>query len=1084
MIPAHIIQDILERAPIEDVIASFIPDLKKKGSSYTACCPFHTESTPSFHVAPVKGFYKCFGCGKGGNSVSFLMEHKHWSFPESIKWLADKYGILIVEEEQSPEQVAKLNQREELLKMYAWAADEYRKALAENLSVEDSKEINDRFTPDQIAYWGIGYAPAGWDFLTKHLKIKNYKEEFLENCGLIVISEKKGSHIYDKFRQRLMFPVMDHTGRTITFAGRDLSGPHADPKTAPAKWMNGPDTLLYKKEKVLFGLYQAVPHIRNRGYAIVVEGNGDVAHMHLDHVNQPNTVAAMGTALTRDQILLLKRHTDTVYLLFDGDKAGYTALLKNAMLCLKEQMHVYCAILPVNKDPEDFFIEGMHPKTDGRSSVHASLWMESEKKNFIIWRAQFFIDTLTDDPIIKRDAVTGIGDLLIDLADDLKTSYVKDIAKLSKKRISEQDINRYLTSTKKVDTAPEHKFPKEIDRDTAENHGFYSLNNSYKFKDGDDFKEKTNFIMKPIFHILNSTNPRRVYQFVNNRGFSATIDLDMTQLVSIQAFKKKVEGIGNLVFEGTDYHMTRLKKWLYENTLTCKEIENMGWQKEGFFAWANGITTLDGLFHPIDDFGRVSFKDKNYYLAAFSEIHIDDKEAYPAERRFRYREEGEISIEDWSDLFMKVYKANGRISFCYYLATLFRDHIMRVNKKFPLLNYFGPRGTGKNYLARSILYLFGDPQGMPNLHNLTKASFSDHVRTFSNAIAVFDEYKNHLDKDIFEMIKGLHEGEGRTRTNMETFKKETTEVNSAVIIMGQEKPTADPAMFQRVIFCQFHKDKYTEEEEKDYERLNKVEEKGISHITHKLLQHRSYFIKNIYEETKQIMADFRLHKEASKVATRNMQHYALMLASYKLISLRETLPVSVADMSKTIIQVMVEHYHQQQSSSELNEFWDLIESLFDEEKIIDGWHFRIRHTHAIDTNAGLVTLPDGQTKVLCIKFNVLSKLYTEHGRRMGLSVLPKSSLESYLKNSNAFLAHAKAVKFTLQDRDPGDGRYRTRSGTTSSMCFDYDLLKINLIREDEDRPALAPHNVVPLNSQLPEDAQMELNMRDIQRADF
>lgn len=1060
MISRTTIDSIYDRADITDVIGSFVT-LKKHGHTYTACCPFHDEKTPSFNVNPVKGIYKCFGCGKGGNSaVSFLMDNQGMTYPDALRWLADKYNITVEAEEQTPEQQKVMDQREQFHEIYTWAAQRYAEALVKDgyKETEQVQYILSRFNPEQVDYWQIGYAPAGWDYLTNLARERKYKREFLVKSMLFREREQKGGGIYDFNRDRMMIPVHDTRGRVISFAGRDVSTEKSEHNIA--KWQNGSETLIYNKDRVLFGLYQAAKSIKEKDRAIIVEGNGDVIHMH--SIGATHTICSMGTSTTDSQFHLLSKYTKNITLLYDGDAAGRKALYRNGKKAVEMGMKVRCAIIPDEQDPEDFFYD----------SLSFNTWMSANEKDFILMVADEAMADIGNDPGKKREAIITISELVRHMDDMDQDIYIAQVVKESKGKVAKKNITDQVKAIIPVEVDHEQKalFPEGVDANAAERWGFFEHKNRYEFRnDKGTWVDMTNFIMRPIFHVISLTDSRRVYELLNERGYRVVVDLDMQEMTSLQAFKKNVEGRGNYLFKGSDQHMMKLKSWLYDNTPTCYEIPVLGWQKEGFFAWANGISTPEGIFQPVDDYGRVSFKDKNYYIPAFSLIYLEDKTMYSAERKFKY-EERDVKLGDWMELFMKVYGDNGRLAFSFWCGAIFRDHIFKLFNNFPLLNFFGPKGTGKNQLAYSLGYLYGEFQTPYNLHNGTKAGFSEHMQQFSNALPILDEYKNSLDYEKIENLKSIHDGIGRMRMNMSRgMKKETTAVNSAAIMMGQEMPTADIALFSRVIFVQFKKTTFNSKEKKLFGELEKMQEKGLSQFTAMMIQHRSHFVKSFYREHEVALSELMAMEGTEIVEDRMARHYATLLASYRtLAKVQPEVDMGDGVMLKVIYENMMSQASQMSRSDELGIFWNIVEALFDDQKLIQDWHFKVQMMHAIKTNQGERQFDP--TEVLCLKFNSVAKTYAEHVRRMGENALPVDTLKYYLENRPEFMGVAKAVKFTLKERDMATGEPLIKQQTTSAYCFDYKRLGINLHRDNEEGTGqVFPHKIdEPLPPQVKE----------------
>ena len=349
MIDHATIDRIFAAADIVDIVGDYVT-LKRKGANYQACCPFHNEKTPSFVVSPAKGMFKCFGCGKGGNAVTFIMEQENVSYPEALKIVAKRYGIEVEEREQTEEEVRRNNDRESMFALNGWAAEYFSKYLLANpegksigLSYFSQKR---GFTDATIKKFGLGFCSAEGDAMSQAALAAGYKEEFLLSTGLALKSERDG-RLRDRFRDRVMFPVHNISGRVVAFGGRTLRT-----DKSVAKYQNSPESEIYSKKRELYGLYFAKKAIQQMDFAIMVEGYTDVISMHQAGVE--NVVASSGTSLTVEQIQLLHRFTRNITVIYDGDAAGLKASLRGIDLILKEGMNVRVVLLPAEDDPDSF----------------------------------------------------------------------------------------------------------------------------------------------------------------------------------------------------------------------------------------------------------------------------------------------------------------------------------------------------------------------------------------------------------------------------------------------------------------------------------------------------------------------------------------------------------------------------------------------------------------------------------------------------------------------------------------------------------------------------------------------------------
>jgi len=391
------IDTVFETARVEEVIGDFV-QLKRAGSNFKGLSPFSDERSPSFMVSPVKQIWKDFSSGKGGNSVAFLMEHEHFTYPEAIRYLAKKYNIEIEETERSDEEKAEANEKESMYLVSEFAKRYFHDILLNN---EEGQAIGysyfkERgFTSETIKKFELGYSPESWDALTKEALGKGYKLEYLDKTGLTIVKEDKQ---FDRFKGRVMFPIQSMSGRTLGFGGRILTN---DKKAA--KYLNSPESDIYHKSKVLYGIFHAKQAIAKQDVCYLVEGYTDVIQFHQAGIE--NTVSSSGTALTPDQIRLVNRLTKNITVLFDGDAAGLRASIRGIDLILEEGMNVKVCTFPDGEDPDSF----------ARKNSHDDLvrYLDLNSKDFIQFKASLLMDEGKNDPVKKagliRDMVTSIS---------------------------------------------------------------------------------------------------------------------------------------------------------------------------------------------------------------------------------------------------------------------------------------------------------------------------------------------------------------------------------------------------------------------------------------------------------------------------------------------------------------------------------------------------------------------------------------------------------------------------------------------------------------------------------------------------
>lgn len=418
MIDSHTVDRIYAAADIVDIISDYVT-LKKKGVNYQACCPFHNEKTPSFVVSPSKGVYKCFGCGKGGNAVTFVMEHEGVSYPEALKIVAKRYGIEIQEREQTEEDVRRNNDRESMFALNGWAAEYFAKYMlssTEGRSVGLSYFSQKRgFTEATIRKFGLGFCSSEGNAMTMAALSAGYKQEFLTSTGLSLVREGDGK-LRDRFRDRVIFPVHNISGRVVAFGGRTLRT-----DKSVAKYQNSPESEIYSKKRELYGLYFAKKAIQQQDYAIMVEGYTDVISMHQAGVE--NVVASSGTSLTTEQIQLLHRFTRNITVIYDGDSAGIHASLRGIDMILKEGMNVRVVLLPPEHDPDSF--------ARAHTADQVREYIRENEEDFLTFKAKLMLADAGKDPIKRSAVISDMVQSIVQIPDSIQRSvYIKDCARI------------------------------------------------------------------------------------------------------------------------------------------------------------------------------------------------------------------------------------------------------------------------------------------------------------------------------------------------------------------------------------------------------------------------------------------------------------------------------------------------------------------------------------------------------------------------------------------------------------------------------------------------------------------------------
>ena len=454
MIDQTTIQSILETAHVEEVIGDFV-SLKKRGANYLGLCPFHNEKTPSFSVSPARGIYKCFGCGKAGNVVNFVMEHEHYSYPEALKYLAKRYSIDIEEEEMTPEKQQELDERESLFAANTFINQYFIRNLFES---EEGKAIGlsyfkqRDFRESTIREFGLGYAHESWDDYTREALKNGFKKEVLIKTGLTI--EKDGK-LFDRFRGRVMFPIHNLTGTVIGFGARILSS-----DKSKAKYLNSPESEIYFKSKVLYGIYFARTAIVKQNSCYLVEGYTDVISLYQAGIH--NVVSSSGTSLTIDQIKLIKRYTPNITILYDGDPAGIKASFRGIDLILEQGLNVKVVLFPEGEDPDSYAKSHRTSETEE--------FITKTAVDFLTFKTNLLLNETTGDPAGRAALIKEIVQSISLIPDPInRTVYIQECSVVMgmPEQTLMNELNKLVRNRfgKKNDIEPEnliHEEPKQL----------------------------------------------------------------------------------------------------------------------------------------------------------------------------------------------------------------------------------------------------------------------------------------------------------------------------------------------------------------------------------------------------------------------------------------------------------------------------------------------------------------------------------------------------------------------------------------------------------------------------------------------
>ena len=1037
MIKQDTIDKVIGASNIVELIGETV-NLTKKGKYFVGRCPFHNEKTPSFKVDLNKGTYRCFGCGKYGDIISFLQERDGLTFVEAIKELGKRYSVEVKDSPETTEETKTRMHKESLLATNAIVDKFYVQQFKE--SKEAQTYAFNRWGEEFCISKGIGYAPN----FGKALASLHVTRESLDELGLL----NKGG--YDLYQDRVVIPIRDKNSKVIGFTARAM-----DDKQP--KYLNSADSILFHKSQVLFGINDAWKQAIKVDKMFLVEGAPDCMRLH--SIGVENTVAALGSAWSKDHFVQIKKYASKVCFLPDDDPPkrgehfghGIQVVFAAGKLAMECGLSVSIKEIPdtenaYKQDPDTFY-------------QNMNVFNSVEEEDFILWRAKkaFKFAQTTEE---QRSVVREIAYLLTLLDDPTGVSmYIDKLSSISgKKGFWREAIN---AEKKRIEEEEKRERGEAVD-DLYKRFGFYVENGKYfSITEKGNVYEWSNFTMEPLFHIKDNLSPKRLYTLTNELHMKVLIELNQEDLVSISKFKQRIEGQGNFIWKASERELTKLKSFLYEKTETASQIKQMGWQREGFYAFGNGVF-FKNKFYPADEYGIVRLPDLgNYYLPSSSKIYKDDARLFTFEKQFVHLNYSSVTLEEFTTQLFKVFGDNGRIGFAFYLATLFRDVVTNASAEhwFPILNLFGPKGSGKSELGHTLLALFTIAYKAPNIQNSTISALNDTVAASANALAHIDEYKNDLDPKVIEFLKGLWDGTGRSRMNMDLDKKkEVTAVDAGIILSGQEMPTADIALFSRLIFLQFPRSTFTQEEKKNYMRLMEMRSGGLTHLTISLLNYRKRFEDSFLDTLKEVRKQVSVALQGKQCEDRIVNNWCVPLAALRV--LQDAVPtLAYDDLFKIVIEGILKQTAECKTNGEQGTFWNMVQFFFSEGIINDTADFMVRYKMKLKTDVVDVAWLE-KKPILYLQTSRIFNLYRKEGRKSDEKVLPTDALKYYLVNSPSYLGQ-KVARFNVYRngfpvldsvRKDKFGNPAKLSQAARCYCFDYqklvDQYGLNMITGD------------------------------------
>lgn len=1054
MISKATIEKVHDAADIVEISRDYVQNLKKKGSVYSACCPFHNENNPSFIVSPGRGTYHCFSCKEHGDAISFVMKKEGMTYTQAIEKIAERYGIQVqYDNKEISDEDRKKKDRSEALIAVMKVVQEYFTSSIDEKSPEAEKARNYAFGRWGEKYCreiGIGYAPASYDGALNYCKSRGIDVQDLIECGIVKESDKD-KRKYDFFRERVTIPIKDRTGNIIAYTARYIGS-----RPDVGKYYNSPTTPIYSKGNTVFGLQTAARHARIAGRFIIVEGAPDTIALQSDSVRLFETVAALGTAWTENQLRQLKKIADVLCFIPDGDVpkegspfgAGVEAVMRSGAKAMELGFDVSVREIPQaedgkKQDPDSFITS--REIFQSLEDVHFPVWYGSK----VLMTAESDADKAAAMQKIAKEVLMMVSnEAILDI----------DIEKLSKifgrtKRWRDAIKKAKLESKKEAQRKKEADLSEE--QQAMRECGVSVKNGCYgAYEDGEGFVRWSNFTMKPMYHIIDGDNAIRIFKLKNASGQIVEIEFRQEELVSLPRFMQRVESMGNYLFRGGKDDFTKIREYLYSITKSAVKVQNMGWNnKDNLYAFGDGVF-YDGDFFSVDEYGIVKVDDKSYYLPAFSKMYESSPEAFQFERSFSTKNHGSFSMSQFMSKIVQVFGDNAKIGLAFVIAALFKDIIGRHVEGFPLLNVFGEKGTGKTLLGKSLMSFFIKGMKTVKLGSVSKPAINDLLSASENSVFHLDEYKNGMDVALVEYLKGIWDGVGQTKKNMDGDKKaKTSYVRCAVILTGQDMPNRDDALLSRLIHLSYSKTEHTSEQMEWFDELKEMVDKGAQHLTIELLNLRKNFesdFKSHFDICRSSLR--RALEEDNNIEDRIFNNWLITLTAVHLVCTEIRLPFSFEEYFKLTIEGLRKQCSLIKKNSDVAEFWKLVDAGHMQGRVVEKAHFIIRSQDEYRKSNGEAISFECQKPVLYMNYqNVCASIGSRLGGINMIGRLDQSSLEAYLRTHPAYMgSKQQRFRMLLNNGQPdydmvpnGAGGHikRYKEIRPMAMVFDYDILK-------------------------------------------
>lgn len=906
------------------------------------CSPFKNERTPSFKVSNVKNIWKDFGSGKGGTSIiDFIQEYKGVDFLEAVKIACETLNVPIEYEKETDEQKEKRTQKQSLTQILKKTAEIYRQNFVSLPPESEAKKymLSRNFSDEIVDNFGIGYALAGL--------YEAFKEQAIVSDGeaLGLLRKNNQGNYYDFFKGRIIFPICDKYGHCVGFGGRILTNDKKQPK-----YINSAESDLFDKSNLLYGFHLARNTIANTGEVYLVEGYTDVMRMH--QIGFANTIATLGTALTPQHLVQLKKLCRKVIIFRDSDSAGRTAAERDLQLILQAGLFAELVVIQseTKEDPDSI---GQRPeavalikasRTDAivhligeayRTALNRytaqhgqskkALLLPEDKKN-LTELAKKLVGCIPDDT--TREAY----------AEQLKEMFKIKVASQQKKEEKPKNINNSPRVQRGEGSGIDGSldncvFPDEVEdpylyKNEIIEYGLFQHHNRIYTSAGKEGKEYfmsiSNFSIEIVQHMQDEKFPMKLIRICNIYGSEKIFDILSDKINSLPSFKNVVTSFGNYYFSGTPSQHERLLRYLFDRMGTGRKISILGWQTEGFWAWNNKIVVPQGEDIVLDKTGLFNYQKTCYYIPSANANYENNAFMYGAQKRFKSTATSLDPPEYFRQMY-KVHRSHAITAILFGIGAFYQDIIVAGTGFYPLLFLYGPASTGKDNLCEAVQSLMGIPQTAIQLEggaSTIKAQIREFSQ-FSNGISQLSEYKRG-NPQIDGVLKGLWDRRGYKRGTIESpVATEEVPILSATILTGNDCPDAE-ALITRLLWEEMKQQEFDDEAKKQYNLLKDMCKKGISGMADFFIHKRDFFADKFLETYREAKRNFTKGEVFKNVPSRIIDNLSVLRAVFSIFKNYWIFPFTEEEMLAHF-EIMVDSQRKKiETDSAANRFWDCI----------------------------------------------------------------------------------------------------------------------------------------------------------------